>query len=92
MNTYEVSKKIDIEHRTIKRTIEIYKKDFGKLGLIEEIETKNTLNKILKAYEINQMQYFYLITLLKNTENTTVLKYNLVQAINSINLTLNKGR
>lgn len=92
MNTYEVSKKIDIEHRTIRRTIEIYKTDFEKLGLIEEIETKNTLNKILKAYEINQMQYFYLITLLKNTENTTALKYNLVQAINSINLTLNKGR
>lgn len=40
------------------------------------------------------MQYFYLITLLKNTENTTALKYNLIQALQSINLILptNKGR
>lgn len=91
MNTYNISKKIDIEHRTIKRTIEIYKDDFKRLGEIKEIETKNSLNKILKAYEINQVQYFYLITLLKNTEKTTTLKCNIVQALDTINSILPKN-
>lgn len=91
LNTYNISKKIDIEHRTIRRTIEIYKNGFKRLGEIKEIETKNSLNKILKAYEINRVQYFYLITLLKNTEKTVTLKCDIVQALDTLSLLLPKN-
>lgn len=68
-------------HRSVIKMIEIYSDYFGKLGkLSRHLKWSDNLRKSeIEAYNLNEPQATFLITLLKNTETVVAFKLELVK-------------
>lgn len=77
IGTWDLSKQIEIEHRTIKFMIESYRNEFEKWGLMAMVNRKCLSLKgggIVKEYILNEKQATYVCMLLGNTEKVRKIK------------------
>lgn len=79
-DTKVISENIGINHRHIKKHLLNHKNYFEQFGLLVVCETESTGGRPEEIFCLNEQQATFLITLLKNTEEVTKFKFELVKA------------
>jgi hypothetical protein len=76
VSTWDLSKGFGVEHRQLKRFVEIYRPEFEEFGVIAHMRIKSTEKKgrPVKEYLLNEEQATYLTMLMKNNDRVRQFK------------------